>query len=440
MEANSRDSQSDVEKSNPIQDTGLSLDLPSDKENEVIEPTKPEDDYPEGGLRAWLVVAGAAGVLFCGFGHANAFGVYQEYYSTHQLRNESPSTVSWIGSLQLFFLFGGNLIGGPLFDRYGSKVIWPSVLGYILAVMMTSLCTTFYQFLLAQGILGGISLGLSMAPAMAATGQYFNKKRGAAMGLAIGGSSIGGVLFPIILSKMLNNSSLSFGWTVRILGFIIVALMIPAAAAIRPRLPPRKNNFFLPEAFKNPQYSVLIASTFLMMMGMFMPFFYLPTFAVAQGMKTQLAGNLLAILNGASFFGRVIPGVLGDKLGRLNALCAAGLSTGILVLCMQRLGSNASIIVFAVLYGFCSGAIISGMAVCLAQITPDPREIGTYMGMGMAVMAIAALIGPPIDGALVDKYHGFNEVAIFSGVLVIAGGFGILMVKYFNPKGIISKA
>ena len=107
---------------------------------------------------------------------------------------------------------------------------------------------------------------------------------------------------------------------------------------------------------------------------------------------------------------------------------------------MQKLENNAGIIVFAGFYGFCSGAIISGMAVCLAQITPDAREIGTYMGMGMAVISIAALIGPPIDGALVKEYGGFDEVAIFSGVVVLAGGFGVLVVKFFNPKGIVSKA
>ncbi|KAK0108679.1 hypothetical protein ONS95_003471 [Cadophora gregata] len=319
----------DMEKENKVRDVEASIEAPSEKPYMVNGGGKPETDFPEGGLRAWLVVAGASGVLFCGFGYANAFGVYQEYYQRHQLRNESPSTISWIGSLQIFFVFSGNLVGGPMFDTYRSKIIWPSILGYLISVMMTSLCNSFYQFLLAQGVLGGVSMGMSMAPAMAATGQYFNKKRGTAMGLTIGGSSIGGVLFPIMLSKMLNSSSLSFGWTVRIIGFIMLVLMLPAATAIRPRLPPRKNSFFLPEAFKNPQYVSLLAAVFLMLMGMFMPFFYLPSFAVEKGMTPKLAGYLLSILNGASFFGRVIPGVLGDKLGRLNALCAAGLSTGL---------------------------------------------------------------------------------------------------------------
>jgi hypothetical protein len=53
--------------------------LDSDIERSVNEPAAvapaaPDFDFPEGGLRAWSVAAGAAGVLFCTFGYANAFG------------------------------------------------------------------------------------------------------------------------------------------------------------------------------------------------------------------------------------------------------------------------------------------------------------------------------------------------------------------------------
>lgn len=48
--------------------------------------------------------------------------VYQDYYLTHQLSDYSSSAIAWIGSVQVFLQYGGGLLGGPLFDRYGAKV------------------------------------------------------------------------------------------------------------------------------------------------------------------------------------------------------------------------------------------------------------------------------------------------------------------------------
>jgi len=282
-------------------------------------------------------------------------------------------------------------------------------------------------------------MGMTMSPAMAATGQYFNKNRGAAMGLAVAGSSLGGVVWPIALGKMLNNPHLSFGWTIRIIGFIMLILIIPACLAIKARLPPRKGQFFLPEAFKQPKFLAIVGSVFLIMLGLFLPFFYLPSLAVQHRMSSELSSYLLAILNGASFFGRVIPGILGDRLGRYNALSAAGIGSGILILCLPDLDSNASIIAFAALYGFCSGAIVSGMSVLMAGVPTDPRNIGTYMGMGMAVISIGALIGPPIDGAFLTKFGGYREVSIFSGVVTLTGSITIFLAKATTDKGLWAK-
>ena len=77
----------------------------------------------------------------------------------NQLSSETPSAISWIGSIQVFFLLGGTCFGGPLFDRFGAKVIWPSAALYIFAIFMTSICKELYQFVLAQGILAGIAMG-----------------------------------------------------------------------------------------------------------------------------------------------------------------------------------------------------------------------------------------------------------------------------------------
>ncbi|PYI08788.1 putative monocarboxylate permease [Aspergillus sclerotiicarbonarius CBS 121057] len=398
--------------------------------------TNPEEEFPEGGSRAWSVALGNAGVMFCTLGYVNSWGYYEQF----QLRDENPSSVAWIGSLQAFFIFSGGLFGGPLFDRYGAKVIYPAALTYIFSIFMTSICNEFYQFMLAQGILCGLANGFTMSPSMAATPQYFNKKRGAAVGLAIAGSSLGGVALPIILDQLLNHTKLGFGWSIRILGFIMLGILSPACIAIKARLPPRKSQFLLPSAFKQPSYTMLIISTFFLFLGMFPAMFYLPTYAISQGMSPTLAFYIVSIFNAASFPGRVLPAILSDRVGRLNTLCTAGISSGTIGLCWQRVQGNAGIIVFAAVFGFCTGAIISGFAIPLASCAKDPKNIGTYMGMGMAVGSIAALIGPPISGMLYDRYHGFDQVSIFCGVTCLFGGFLALVVKRLAGHALLSKA
>src|SRR3954469_25466476 len=96
----------------------------------------------------------------------------------------------------------------------------PATLTYVFGLMMVSLCSEYYQFFIAQSILMGSSVAFLQFPAFAVMGHYFDKRRAAALGIVVSGSSIGGVIFPIVLSKLLNSSSLSFGWSIRIVAFI----------------------------------------------------------------------------------------------------------------------------------------------------------------------------------------------------------------------------
>lgn len=283
----------------------------------------------------------------------------------------------------------------------------------------------------------GIAMGLLQIPAFGAVSQYFDKKRAAALGVAVSGSSIGGVVMPIALSKMLNSSSLGFGWSVRVIGFVIMPLMAFSCVAIKSRLPPRRTNFFIGAAFKETRYILVIVSLFFMFLGMLTPLFFIPTYAVTRGMDATLASYLLAIINAASTFGRIIPGVLADKYGRLNVFTLGGVITGIVILCMNKAETTAGLVVYSIAFGFSSGMIISGAATAFSVCPKDPRDIGTYSGMGMAVSSLAALIGPPVNGALVDRYGGFSQVSIFSGIMCLVGGCTALVSKAATPQGIL---
>jgi MFS family permease len=305
--------------------------------------------------------------------------------------------------------------------------------------MMVSLCSEYYQFMLAQGVLMGSAVAFLQFPAFAIVAQYFDKKRAAALGILVSGSSIGGVVFPIVLSKLLNGTTVSFGWSIRTIAFIILPFMLFACVVLRPRVPPRKSTIFIGAAWKDKKYVLLVVALFFMMMGMWTPIFYLPTYAVSRGMSATLASNLLAIVNASSTFGRIIPGILADKFGRLNLFGFAGLGTGIMVFCINEPTTNAAIIVYTIFFGFVSGTIISSASAAISLCTKDPRNLGTYMGMGMGLAAFAVLIGPPINGALIGRYHSFSEVSIFSGVVTLVGGVFALGSKVVTSEGLFGK-
>ncbi|KAF2031496.1 MFS general substrate transporter [Setomelanomma holmii] len=400
-------------------------DLESNSSHEAADISKIDDNdiskfgpAPDGGARAWVNAFGGFCIFFGCLGFTSCFGVLQEYYSTHQLRDRTAGEIAWIGSLSSFIQFSGGALGGPIFDRYG---------------------VLYWQFMLAQGVLMGSAVAFLQFPAFAVVSQYFDKKRAAAMGIVASGSSIGGVVFPIVLSKLLNGSHIGFGWSIRIVAFIILPFMLFACAIISPRVPPRKTTFFIGAAWKDRKYVMLIVALFFMMMGMWVPVFYIPTYAVSRGMSTQLASYLLAIVNATSTFGRIIPGILADKLGRLNTFAFAGVGTGIMVFCINEPKTNAAIIVYSGFFGFISGTIISSASAAISLCTKDPRNLGTYMGMGMGLSAFAVLIGPPVNGALISKYHSFSQVSIFSGVLSMVGGFIALSSRLVTPEGILGK-
>ncbi|KAJ5305966.1 hypothetical protein PENANT_c015G03472 [Penicillium antarcticum] len=397
--------------------------LESSEDSRTTEvPTKPS--FPEGGIKGWLTVLSGWCVMFNTFGYINAFGIYESYYKVTFLSNQSESNIAWIGSLQAFFMFSGGLISGPMMDRYGPKVILiPCSILFVASVMLTSLCTEYYQFILAQGVLGGLTNGLTYTPAVTAINQYFFQKRPIAMGIASSGSSLAGVIFPIALNRMLNKSSLGFGWSVRVLGFLMLALSIISCAVITSNAPKRKSGApFLLAAWKQPEYYLQISGLFLVFWGLFVPFFYIPEYAESIGLSIDMSFYLIAILNAGSLFGRLSGGALANRIGRFNTLTGASIVCAILIFCWLRVTSQGGMVAFSVLFGFFSGTVIGLFPATIAMTASKPNEIGSYMGMALGVLSISTLTGTPISGAMINSYGSYHPAIIFAGVATIVGG------------------
>jgi MFS family permease len=105
------------------------------------------------------------------------YGVFQTFYQSHLLQHESASNISWVGSIQAFLLFLGGAVVGPFFDLgYLRLLLSLGTFITVFGMMMTSICSTYWQFLLAQGVTVGIGFGCLFLPSVAIVSQYFTTK------------------------------------------------------------------------------------------------------------------------------------------------------------------------------------------------------------------------------------------------------------------------
>ena len=171
-------------------------------------------------------------------------------------------------------------------------------------------------------------------------------------------------------------------------------------------------------------------------MGLFIPFTFIILEAVSKGMSVSLAGYLVSILNATSIFGRTLPAWAADQhLGRFNVIIVMAIITTIIVFGLWiPASSNAAIIVFAAIFGFTSGTIVSMLPALVAQIS-DVRQIGVRSGTIFSIVAIAVLVSNPIAGALIVQDNGgFVKLQIFAGC-VMTGGCVFLVLARIKLAG-----
>ncbi|KAJ6186837.1 hypothetical protein N7519_001745 [Penicillium mononematosum] len=413
----------------------------------------PKDNRPtEYTARACLVIFGAFTCAFCTVGFMNSFGIFQEYYTKNQLSSSSTSTIAWLGAIAIFLLFAISVGAGAMLDIFGpTLMVYVGSFGCVFALMMTSLCHEFYQFLLAQGVVLGISMGMATWPMLALVGQYIKVKRAAAMGIVLGGSSLGGIIWPIAIDRLINDPNIGFPWTMRIVGFIMIpCLIFSCAVAKSPKKAttnvegrdlnqgsgenateqkdvPQSHKAEALALWRKPSLQLLCLAMFIIYFGMFAPFFYTTSYAVERGFSTSLAFYTVSIVNGASFFGRVLPGIVADKYGKFNCCIVAAITSGIIAMCWTKVTSVAGLVIWSAAYGFASGGILSLQQACAAQVA-TPNTLGLAMGTVSGSTALSAMANVPISGALVERY-GYLSLSMFSGASLLLGGVLLIAAR-----------
>ncbi|KAI0332536.1 MFS general substrate transporter [Cubamyces sp. BRFM 1775] len=389
-------------------------------EVENVDPSEAQHgEHPDGGLRAWLAVIGCAAGACATFGFVNAWGVFQAYYEEEILAGTSPSTIAWIGSIQYALIFLPGLIVGRIFDMGWTKTPLGVASAVIVAVtFLTAECTKYWQFFLCQGVALGLACGVIFGVVMGCPAHWFKRRLGFALGIMALGSSLGGTCFPIAVRNLVQT--VGFKWAMRIIGFIEIALLSFQFATVERRLPPRKHSgpFIDFSAFKSLQFTLYCCSSFLAFLGIYTVLTYIDVSAASEGIDPNFSFYLLAIANACSAVGRLSGGLLADRIGPLTVMTPATFVAGILTYAWPFATSVGGNIAIAIVYGCASGVYVSLLAAPVVRMG-NTQDVGVRVGMSMTVVAVGAVAGPPISGAINAATGGFKYTGIYAGTTVM---------------------
>ncbi|KAF4949768.1 hypothetical protein FGADI_8636 [Fusarium gaditjirri] len=388
-------------------------------------------------VRVWICVFGSFLALIPTFGFMNSLGTVQAYLSMNQLHDYSEGEVGWISGLFLFLSLILNVQVGPMVDVHGPNVIGPvGAVLYVAMFLLMAECRNYWHFMLCLGVFGSIGAAMTMVVAIAIVGKLFVRKRGLAMGITLAGSSIGAVIFPIILRSTYPN--LGWQWSMRIMAFISAGLLLPAILCFTTfnkiyksstsGQPSPKSSTLNFTAFQSPAFCFVTAGIFMFEFVIFSISGLLPSISTRVGFTAENGYTLLSIVGAASTFGRIIPGIIGDKYGHFNVLLATLVFTIIFMgALLVPFGTKSATALYAwsAIWGFGSGSFLS--------ITP---------GMMNFVTAFALLIALPTSGAMLENMGPQALAGLFTGMTAVGGACyfaarALLIGKWLSPKTII---
>ncbi|CAK9784424.1 MFS general substrate transporter [Cutaneotrichosporon oleaginosum] len=396
--------------------------------------SKPE--FVEPGWKGWLNVAGSVAINMICYGMTQSFGVFQQYYETELLADESAMAISWIGAINAALCPMLGCISGPLFDAgYLRHLTFAGGALYVLGLTMASISREYYQVLLAHGICVGIGMGTMFSPSVATLSHHFarSRHRNLVFGLQACGSAVAGIYLPIMLNYLIP--AIGFGWSMRVLALMVLVFTTIGFFALSTTEPPRKKLALLsPAVYANPAYSVYLVGACLCALSVYAPFTFGVTYATSRGVPLEIANYAPAISNGVSLLGRTLPLILARRTGPINVLMTFALASGAAQLFWTLARSTPAILIYLGVYGVASGGYGASLNPGAASFAPHVNQAGLYLGMCFFTTSWFWLAGAPAIAALIDKYPTYLPASLFGGCMLLVGGAFIVLSRFMKAK------
>lgn len=411
-----------------------------------------DDPKTDGGRDAWLCLLGCWLAEAMIRGTHLSFGVFQRYYSNHELFRDSNS-IPTIGALAT----GVSYLVTPFVNEV--VIRWPQrrrslcVAGWLLCLigpLGASFASKAWQLVLFQGFIEGVGWNIWAMPSMFILNEHWVAKRGLATGILFGGSGVSGLVIPIAFGYTLEQYGFRIALRLYIVAIIVISgpglLLVQRKKSLRRisgSVKPQKANTLqmLRPYVSDPQSLLIAATVFVQGLGFFIPRIFLAQYATDAGMSIEAGGGLLAIISLSQTLGQLLQGWVSDRVNIYIPLSLSALIPGLGALLLWGPGKTyATLAPFALIWGlFAASYAVLFTRVCMVLTAgigeDDQREDVVMLLYGVLTFerGIANVLEGPISSWLISDDRGkdtaklgmgkYASLVWFTVVVMIASSF-----------------
>jgi MFS family permease len=381
----------------------------------------------------WVVVMAAAVCMAFGNGSLLTLSVFLKPLVAEfgWLRGE----VSFAYLVGTMALGAGGIAMGWLADRY--PVRWLVLAGAAaigIAFGLLAHLTALWQLHLLYALLGGVAGAACFAPLIAITGNWFERRKGLALGITTAGQSLGYAIVPFLARELITTQ----GWRATYTALAVLCAAVVGAMALLLRDPPglaaARRAAAAPSgaaaAAATPAAPLpsgitvawLSAAALFSMTLIGMATVHVVALAQDAGIAAQLAASVLSVMMVGGILGRVGMGRLADRLGGLRTALLAALAETLLVFGFVYVHTLAPLLVLGGAFGMAYGGVMTCYMVSIRELVPLERR-GTSVGILAMLGWVGIGLGGWQGGALFDLSGAYTlpfAVAAAAGVVNVA--------------------
>jgi predicted MFS family arabinose efflux permease len=205
--------------------------------------------------------------------------------------------------------------------------------------------------------------------------------------------------------------AIGFGWAVRAVALVALALAAAALAVLLPQLadhtgPMQHRRALLDlRALREPSFVLFALALPFNYVVFYVPPFYVSTYATTVlGQTRDFAFEALVFISVGSLIGRTVPMLAAAYVGSIVVYLAGTAMAAAILFSWVAVSNVGGLITICLMYGTASGILVAAPSASMSHtvLLPDMSVVGTRMGMGWMFGGVGVLIGAPIAGALAN--------------------------------------